>query len=108
MRPQYLSSYGKAFLRTALVTVTVAVPLSFAASSPAHALVCGRGFYRAGCAGPNGAVVVRRPGYGVGYRPYYHGGYYRGGYYRGPAVTCARGPYRAGCAGPNGVVVRPY
>jgi len=30
-------------------------------SSNANAVVCARGVYRAGCAGPNGAVVVRRP-----------------------------------------------
>ncbi len=102
MRTQYIPSYGKAFLRMAVVTMAIAIPLRFAAISPAHAFVCGRGFYRAGCAGPNGAVVVRRPGYG----PYYRRPY--GAYYRGPAVTCARGPYRAGCAGPNGVFVRPY
>jgi hypothetical protein len=55
--------------------------------APAYAVVCARGVYRAGCAGPNRAAVVRRP----------------------PAtVNCARGPYRAGCAGPNGAVVRRY
>jgi hypothetical protein len=27
----------------------------------ASAVVCARGVYRAGCAGPHGAVVVRRP-----------------------------------------------
>ena len=36
--------------------------------SEANAVVCARGVYRAGCAGPHGAVVARRPaGYG------YHG-----------------------------------
>jgi hypothetical protein len=30
-------------------------------SSTASAVVCARGVYRAGCAGPNGAVVVRKP-----------------------------------------------
>ncbi len=30
-------------------------------SHPAQAVVCARGVFRAGCAGPNGAVVVRRP-----------------------------------------------
>lgn len=40
--------------------------LAFAAtmtleSSDANAVVCARGVYRAGCAGRNGAVVVRRP-----------------------------------------------
>jgi hypothetical protein len=29
--------------------------------SDANAVVCARGVYRAGCAGPGGAVVVRRP-----------------------------------------------
>src|SRR5690242_3103153 len=38
-----------------------------ALTQPAHAVVCAKGVYRAGCAGPNGAAVVRRP-YG------YHGG----------------------------------
>jgi hypothetical protein len=32
------------------------------ASAPeASAVVCARGVYRAGCVGPRGAVVVRRP-----------------------------------------------
>jgi hypothetical protein len=31
------------------------------ASSEAEAVVCARGVYRAGCAGPRGAVVTRRP-----------------------------------------------
>ena len=31
------------------------------APDEANAVVCARGVYRAGCAGPNGAVVVRRP-----------------------------------------------
>jgi hypothetical protein len=36
--------------------------------SEANAVVCARGVYRAGCAGPRGAVVAHRPlGYG------YHG-----------------------------------
>ena len=38
--------------------------------SEANAVVCARGVYRAGCAGPRGAVVTHRP-YG------YHGAYYR-------------------------------
>ncbi|SFK55426.1 hypothetical protein [Methylocapsa palsarum] len=29
----------------------------------ANAVVCARGVYRAGCAGPRGAVVARRPVY---------------------------------------------
>lgn len=34
---------------------TIAVPVD------ANAIVCARGVARAGCAGPNGAVVARRP-----------------------------------------------
>lgn len=51
-------------MRTCLL-VAVAV-LAFGAtltleSTDANAVVCARGVYRAGCAGPNGAVVVRKP-----------------------------------------------
>ena len=64
---------------------------ALALSQPAHAVVCAKGVYRAGCAGANGAAVVRKPP---------------------PAtVNCAKGVYRAGCVGPNGgaaVVRRPY
>jgi hypothetical protein len=46
--------------------------------SEANAVVCARGPYRAGCAGPRGAVVAHRPyGYGgaaVVRRPYGYGG----------------------------------
>jgi hypothetical protein len=55
-----------------------------------HAAACANGVYRAGCAGPNGAAVVKK---------------------KPPAsVSCAKGAYRAGCVGPNGaaVVRRPY
>jgi hypothetical protein len=37
----------------------------------ANAVVCARGVYRAGCAGPNGAVVTTRPPVA---RCYYRGG----------------------------------
>jgi len=58
-----------------------------------HGAACANGVYRAGCVGPNGAAVVRKPAYRAK-----------------PAVSCANGPYRAGCAGPNGaaVVRKPY
>jgi hypothetical protein len=46
--------------------------------SAANAVVCARGIYHAGCAGPHGAVGVRRPyGYGgaaVVRRPVGYGG----------------------------------
>ena len=66
--------------------------LGVLASAPfAHAVECAKGVYRAGCAGANGAAVVKK-------QPYR------------PPVNCASGPYRTGCAGPNGaaVVRRPY
>lgn len=45
----------------------------------ANAVVCARGVYRAGCVGPRGAVVARRPVYapyrrGVVVRRRYYGG----------------------------------
>ena len=73
--------------------VAIALLLSPLAAAPAGAAVCADGVWRAGCAGPHGAAVVRKP-----YAAPYH-----------PSTTCAAGPYRAGCAGPNGAVVRrPY
>ena len=71
-----------------LATVVAAGVLAFAQSS--HAVTCANGVYRAGCAGPNGAAVVRKA--------------------PKPRVTCANGVYRAGCVGPNGaaVVRKPY
>jgi len=66
------------------------------AMSPANAVVCAKGVYRAGCTGPNGTAVVRKAPVARAYH--------------GPAVTCAKGVYRAGCVGPNGgaVVRRNY
>lgn len=50
--------------------------------SASWAVTCAKGVYREGCAGPNGAAVVKKPA---------------------PAqVTCAKGVYREGCVGPNG------
>jgi hypothetical protein len=51
------------------------IALTLAASVPgAEAIVCGRGVYRAGCVGPRGAVVVRRPIY-----HHHHGCFWRAG-----------------------------
>ncbi len=51
------------------VALAVMVALgTLALAEQAHAVVCARGVYRAGCAGPNGAVVV--------HRPYVHKAYY--------------------------------
>jgi hypothetical protein len=64
----------------------------FAVTQQAHAVTCANGVYRAGCAGPNGAAVVRKSPY------------------KAPnTVHCANGVYRAGCVGPNGAAaVRKY
>ena len=50
----------RSFLLIASALFAFAATMSFAPSD-ANAVVCARGVYRAGCAGPNGAVVVRRP-----------------------------------------------
>jgi hypothetical protein len=61
-----------------VLAALVAVGASIASVDEASAFVCARGPYRAGCAGPRGAVGVHRGYYG-GYR----GGVYRRGYYGG-------------------------
>ena len=44
-----------------ILTIIGAVFFMLSGVSDAHAVACARGVYRAGCAGPNGAVVARRP-----------------------------------------------
>ena len=51
-------------LRRIMIAAAAAVALLgvFISFVPeANAVVCARGVYRAGCAGPNGAVVAHRP-----------------------------------------------
>jgi hypothetical protein len=74
--------------RVVLATMVVAGML--ASGHPSHAASCVNGVYRAGCIGPNGAAVARKP-------PVTHPAR--------PAVSCANGVYRAGCVGPNGAAV---
>lgn len=50
----------RAILLIASALLAFAATMTFK-SSDANAVVCARGVYRAGCAGRNGAVVVRRP-----------------------------------------------
>jgi hypothetical protein len=57
------STFGKAILLCAAI-----VTLFGSDISPANAVVCAAGVYRAGCVGPHGAAVVHRPYY----RPVYH------------------------------------
>ena len=74
-----------------VVVLSVGITLLVTATDAA---TCANGIYRAGCAGPNGAAVVRKP---TTAHPYH---------YSPPrTVTCANGVYRAGCAGPNGAAV---
>jgi hypothetical protein len=56
-----------------LVSALLALGLLAGTVAEANAAVCARGVYRAGCAGPHGAVVTHRGyGYGYGYhRPVY-------------------------------------
>jgi len=59
------------------VALAVMVALgTLALAHQSHAAACANGVYRAGCVGPNGAAVVRKPA------PAYHAK---------PAVTCAKG-----------------
>lgn len=44
-----------------LIASVILISETFAVITPAEAVVCARGVVRAGCAGPNGAVVVRNP-----------------------------------------------
>jgi hypothetical protein len=50
----------RSYLLAAAAMLAFAATLTFEATD-ANAVVCARGVYRAGCAGPNGAVVVRKP-----------------------------------------------
>ena len=50
----------RSLLLIASALLAFGATLTFEATD-ANAAVCARGVYRAGCAGPNGAVVVRNP-----------------------------------------------
>jgi hypothetical protein len=52
----------RTLLIAALAIVSFASTMTYRPAD-ANAIVCARGVYRAACAGPNGAVVVRRPYY---------------------------------------------
>jgi hypothetical protein len=89
---------------SAMRIALTALGLCLCISQAATAMMCADGVYRAGCAGPNGAVVVNKA------PPAYYGRPPPLVYHNPPVVHCASGVYRAGCAGPNGaaVVRRPY
>jgi hypothetical protein len=72
-------------LRRTLVSLGLLTGLFTLLPSPASALVCARGFYRAGCVGPWGGVAVRRGFYGP------RAAFVRRGYYGPRAVVYRRG-----------------
>lgn len=72
---------------------------ALAMTHQAHAVVCANGVYRAGCAGPNGAVGVHKNYYNRAYGTYH--GYHGGAAVRGPNGAAVRGPY-------GGTAVRRY
>ena len=75
-----------------VMLATVVAAGMLALGQPSYAAGCVKGVYRAGCAGPNGAVVARKP------PPVTHP-------VARPTVSCVNGVYRAGCAGPNRAAV---
>jgi hypothetical protein len=50
----------RAFVLLAAIFLSFAAMMTFKPSD-ANAVVCAAGVYRAGCAGPRGAVAVRKP-----------------------------------------------
>ena len=80
---------NKQALLMAVSALTFSGLAALVTSQPTFAVTCANGVYRAGCAGPNGAAVVRK----APPRP------------PSRTVTCANGVYRAGCAELNGAAV---
>ena len=70
--------------KIALLGLVLAGSLSVFATE-ASAVVCAKGVYRAGCVGPNGAVVGRR----------YYGGAAVRGYHGGTTIRRYSGPVRS-------------
>jgi hypothetical protein len=64
----------KSYITRALLLLSCIVLAQAAVVPSAEAVVCARGVYRAGCVGPHGAVVARRP-----IHPHHHGCYWRAG-----------------------------
>lgn len=83
----------EAVVMTRLISVGSAALLLALVGSAADAAGCAAGSRRAGCVGPNGAVVAGP------------GGVHAAAPARPATVNCAAGVVRAGCAGPNGAVV---
>jgi hypothetical protein len=87
-----LSSMRQVVLQAGFLVALAAIG-ALVSPQTAQAVTCANGVYRAGCAGPNGAAVVKKtPPPPVKTVPRAN-------------VTCANGVYRAGCVGPNGAAV---
>ena len=80
-------------MRLFLIVATLLGGTSTLTVTDASAAVCARGVYRAGCAGPRGAVVARRPVVA----PRVVAPRVVAPTVVTPRVVCARGVYRAGC-----------
>src|SRR4051794_40202390 len=53
--------HGENTMKQLLIILGLFGELFALGTTDANAVTCARGVYRAGCAGPNGAVAVRRP-----------------------------------------------
>lgn len=89
-------------MRWKIFVMALAISAGAMSGRAASAVTCAQGPYRAGCAGPNGAVVAHKQPYHPVYKPP------SGSVYHGKSVSCASGPYRAGCVGPHGGVVHTH
>jgi hypothetical protein len=76
---------GESRMKKILLLAALAAGTWLAQAQTSEAVVCARGYYRAGCVGPYGGAAVRGP----------YGGYAARGPYGGAAVRVA-----ASCAAP--------
>ena len=76
-----------------LIAATLLGGIFALSATDASAAVCARGVYRAGCAGPRGAVVASRPVVA----PRVVTPRVVAPVVVAPRIVCARGVYRAGC-----------
>jgi hypothetical protein len=82
MRINLRRCIGKLSKKRVLLLLGLAALTLSAVVPEADAFVCARGVYRAGCVGPRGAAVARRPIYGAYY------GAYRGCFWRAGVRIC--------------------
>jgi hypothetical protein len=91
-------------MKTALIAISIVLPLLAGAVPAAQAFQCASGVVRAGCAGPNGAVVAGPRGAAAAGT---NGVYTRSAVYPGTTATGAHGntatkSVAPGCAFVNG------